>query len=87
MMLVGAKGDTFVETIFCTVILFTTVGIFAYTLSSISNIFEAITESGKKYKRDVEILNFYLNRKNVNKKLKSKLLNYLKHFHGGHLDM
>jgi len=41
-MLVGAKGDTFIETIFCTVILFTTVGIFAYTLSSISNIFEEI---------------------------------------------
>ena len=39
-MLVGSKGVTFLETIFCIITLFATVGMFATILSSISNILD-----------------------------------------------
>ena len=35
---------------------------------------------------DLEILSFYLDRKECPKELKGEMLNYLEHFHGGHLD-
>ena len=46
MMLVGSKGETFVETISCTLILLITVGFFAYILSSIANIICLMNEAG-----------------------------------------
>ena len=39
LMLIGTKGDTLIETIFTTCILYFTVGIFAYLISNISTIF------------------------------------------------
>lgn len=42
MMLVGSKGDTFIETIFCTLTLFTTIGAFAYILGNIASILEEL---------------------------------------------
>ena len=35
MMLVGSKGDTFIETIFCSITLYVTIGAFAYILGNI----------------------------------------------------
>lgn len=42
IMLVGSKGETFLETIFCCATLVTTVGMFATILSKIAMILEEI---------------------------------------------
>ena len=86
MMLVGSKGDTFFETIFCTLTLYITIGFFAIILGEIANVLSALAETEKAYMADLEKLTFYLERKNCPKELKTKMLNYLEHFHGGHLD-
>lgn len=38
IMLIGTKGDTFLETLFVTITLLLTVGVFAYLISTISMI-------------------------------------------------
>ena len=55
-MLIGTKGQTFVETIFCCTTLFITVGMFATIISQISMILEEIARSEKAYKKDKEVL-------------------------------
>lgn len=42
IMLIGTKGDTFLETLFTTLMLLITVGVFAYLISTISTILEEI---------------------------------------------
>lgn len=39
-MLIGTKGNTFIEVLFITAVLIVTVGVFAYLLSKISSIIE-----------------------------------------------
>lgn len=51
-MLVGSKGETFIETTFCCLTLLITVGFFALILSSINNILEDIVRKTKGYSED-----------------------------------
>lgn len=64
-MLIGNNFSTFAETCFTNFILLFTVGIFAYLLSKISMIIEEINKDSNEYKKDLEIINKYLNNKNV----------------------
>ncbi len=56
-MLVGSKGDTFIETLFCCFTLFGTVGMFATILSSVASIMEEIARKYKTYNREKDIMN------------------------------
>lgn len=58
-MLVGSKGDTTVETVFCVCVLFCTVGMFAKILSAVAMVMEQMEETKKNYKKDKEILNTF----------------------------
>ena len=46
-LLVGSKGDTFVETVFCIVVLLITIGLFAYIISTIGQIMEDLSRRGR----------------------------------------
>ena len=61
-MLVGSKGDTFVETIFCCCALFGTVGMFATILSSVASIMEEIDRKYKDFNREKDIMNNFFRR-------------------------
>lgn len=43
-MLVGSKGDTVIETIFCCIAYFITIGLFATILSTITMILDTLEE-------------------------------------------
>ena len=47
IMLIGTKGDNFIETLFATSILFLTVGIFGYLINRIGMILDEINLSKK----------------------------------------
>lgn len=51
-MLVGSKGETFVETVYCCSTLLITVGFFALIISSINNILDDIVKKTKGYSDD-----------------------------------
>ena len=55
-MLVGSKGHTFLETIYCCVSLFATVGMFATILSKIAMVLEDMEMQEKNYKREKEVI-------------------------------
>ena len=67
-MLVGSKGHTFLETIYCCVSLFATVGMFATILSKIAMVLEDMEKTEcffeqldmemqeKNYKREKEVI-------------------------------
>ena len=59
LMLIGTKGDTFVEVTFVTFVLYVTVGIFAYLISNISTIIDDINKKSKEYKNNLKIMNEY----------------------------
>ena len=72
LMLIGAKGMTLPETIFTTLVLFITVGIFGYLISSIGklkknillgSILEDMTRREKDYKNDLKLINTYMSKK------------------------
>lgn len=42
MMLIGSKGNNFLESWFTTITILLTVGVFAYTISEIANIIDDI---------------------------------------------
>lgn len=54
IMLVGSKGNSFLETIFCCLTLLSTVGMFATILSKISMILEEINASDKNYRDNLK---------------------------------
>ncbi|KRX10765.1 Cyclic nucleotide-binding protein [Pseudocohnilembus persalinus] len=84
IMLIGSKGQTNLETIFCIFTLFCTVGMFATIISRISSILNDMDAKTINFRTDLEILNNFFNRNsNINTKLKRKLVNYLKFMHMG----
>jgi hypothetical protein len=56
-MLVGSKGGLFLETVYCCLSLFCTVGMFATILSKVASMLEEKKMKSKDYKRNKEILN------------------------------
>lgn len=50
-------------------------------LSKISRIIEEINKDSNEYKKDLEIINEYLNNKNVGNETKSKVRGYLEYLH------
>lgn len=81
VMLIGNTMPTLIETIFTSIILLFTVGVFAYLLSKISIIIEEINKDSNEYKKDLEVINKYLNNKNVGSETKSKVRGYLEYLH------
>ena len=63
LMLIGTKGDTFVEVTFVTFVLYVTVGIFAYLISEISSIIDELNKKSKEYKSNLKIMNEYMSKK------------------------
>lgn len=57
IMLVGSKGETLLEIIFCCLTLLTTVGMFATILSKITQLIEEMDKSTKEYREEVDVLN------------------------------
>lgn len=80
-MLIGNNISTLPELIFTNCVLIFTVGVFAYIISKISIIIEEINKDSNEYKKDLEIINKYLNNKNVGKETKSKVRGYLDYLH------
>lgn len=66
-MLIGAKGTTLYESIFVTIILFGTVGIFAYLISSINSILDEINKNKKKHINELKIINYYMKENKLDK--------------------
>ena len=50
-LLVGSKGDTIYETVFCITILLVTISAFAYILSTIGSIIDEVSYKSKEYTR------------------------------------
>lgn len=63
LMLIGTRGNTFIEILFTTIILFFTVGIFAYLVSSIGQIIDEINRKDKEFKNDLRVMNHYMKQK------------------------
>lgn len=49
MMLIGTKGYNFIEILFANLILFLTVGIYAYIISRINTLLEEVNKKSKDY--------------------------------------
>ena len=69
MMLVGTKGNNVQELIFTVIIMFATVGFFAYLINSIGMILDEINKRTKDYQNDLEVINRYMRSKNIGKEL------------------
>ena len=68
-MLIGSKGTTFPETVFTTVLLFNTVGLFAYLISTMGIIIEELNKQTQEYKNDLKIINYYMRQKRLSKEI------------------
>ncbi|KRW99582.1 Cyclic nucleotide-binding protein [Pseudocohnilembus persalinus] len=87
IMLIGTKGQTFLETIFCCITLLITVGMFAKILSKIQMILEEMHQKTKNYREDQKILLEFFDRcKQISTSTQGMLLNYLKYYYIGHED-
>lgn len=69
MMLIGTKGYNFIEILFANLILFATVGIYAFIISRINTLLEEINKKSKDYQQDLEVINRYLRNKTVSENL------------------
>lgn len=87
MMLVGTKGNNFLEVLFTSIVMFATVGIFAYLISSINIILEEVNKKAKDYQSDLEVINRYLRNKTVSENLQARVRNYLEYLHRASGDM
>lgn len=67
LMLVGTKGFTSLETLFLSIVLLSCVGFFAAVLSNIQSIFHDIEKEKVEYEADLNKLDFYLKKHNVDK--------------------
>lgn len=87
-MLVGSKGNTFLETAFCCLTLISTVGIFATILSKIAITLEDMDRQTKDYRNDLKILNdMFDSNEQFSNQIQMELLNYLKYLYIGHKEM
>lgn len=59
IMLVGSKGTTYFETIFCICTLLCTVGMFAKILSMVAMVMEEMEKKKKGFKMDKETMNTF----------------------------
>jgi len=48
-LLVGSKGETFLETVYCIIMLVITIFLFSYILSTIGQILEDLSKRGRSY--------------------------------------
>lgn len=65
-MLVGSKGETSLETLFCILTLICTVGVFATILSSVAMVMEQMEQKTKDYKKDKETMNTFFSMNEIN---------------------
>lgn len=68
-MLVGTKGNNFIEVLFTSIVMFLTVGLFGYLISSINIILDELNQKKKDYQKDLEVVNKYLRNKSVTEEL------------------
>lgn len=64
-MLIGSKGETDIESIFCIITLICTVGMFATILSSVAMVMEEMEQKRKSYKKDKEIMNHFFSNNEI----------------------
>ncbi|KRX07950.1 Cyclic nucleotide-binding protein [Pseudocohnilembus persalinus] len=76
---VGSTGDTFYETLYTTIILFFTVGIFAYVLENISQTINKLTKDSAQYKTNLETLNIFMKNKSLDQQTQTKVRQQLEH--------
>jgi hypothetical protein len=81
MMLIGTRGYNFMETLFTTITVLLTVGMFAYVVSTIGDILDQINKFDKQNKIEMSLLNKYIKRKNISKRLRTHILDYLGYIH------
>lgn len=87
-MLVGSKGETLLETIFCCLTLMTTVGMFATILTRVTQIIEEMDKETKGYRENVEVLTKMFNSNtSISRETQIEVFNYLKQLNIGHEDM
>ncbi|KRX06765.1 Cyclic nucleotide-binding protein [Pseudocohnilembus persalinus] len=65
LMLIGVGGERWIERQYQNIILFITVGLFAYILEVISQIIQDISKDKLQYQRDMETINKYMGGKNL----------------------
>ncbi|KRX08618.1 Cyclic nucleotide-binding protein [Pseudocohnilembus persalinus] len=83
-MLVGPIGYNYIEVAFTTIILFTTVGFFAYILNTISQIIFDLNKSRAEYLQEFKAINRYMKEKQTSKEIQSKVRNYLEYYFRSH---
>lgn len=81
MMLIGSKGNNFLESIFTTTTVLLTVGVFAYTISEIANIIDDINRDSINYKNELSLINQYMKQKKTPIVIQSQVRNYLEFLH------
>ncbi|KRX04709.1 hypothetical protein PPERSA_03100 [Pseudocohnilembus persalinus] len=90
IMLVGTKGDTFIETCYACTVLFITVGYFAIILSAIANLLQDYQDREKELKENKQIITSFINEQSVKtdipQDLQGKMINFLVFHFSGHQD-
>ncbi|KRX08990.1 Cyclic nucleotide-binding protein [Pseudocohnilembus persalinus] len=84
------KGETVYELAFSTIMLFSTIGMFATIINTVSMILDEIRQKQQEYRKNKEILNQFYNSQQgqyISQELKIQLLNYLRYFSMGHKEL
>ena len=76
-MLVGPSGNNEYEVIFTTIILFSTVGVFAYLINEIGAIFHDINESEGIFMKDLIAITKYMKDRNIDINLEGRIRNFI----------
>lgn len=79
MMLVGTKGNTYIEVLFTTVVLIVTVGVFAYIISSIGMLLDQIHKEKQEYRNAMEVMNRHMRINKIEKATQQKIRGYLEY--------
>lgn len=69
MALIGTKGDTIIETIYCIFVVIFTIGIFATILSKVAQVNDEMGQKEAAFKKDKDILTSFFELHDITKNL------------------
>jgi 1,4-dihydroxy-2-naphthoate octaprenyltransferase len=74
IMLIGTKGSTELETSFCVLVLFFTVGMFATILNTFNQIMDEIQRKAKDYKQAKNTLNKFIKNNEIEAEMQVNII-------------
>lgn len=77
---------TIAETILSSCISIITCGTFAFAINILGLIIQDINKTTDSMNKEMDLINRYMNKKELSKNLKNRVLNYLEYLHGIHFE-